>query len=442
MSTAADRTTKPIGRLLVETGALKDSQIPRILSLQERDVKAGLSSRFGELCVRTGWVESGNVAAALERQAGERAAKLDLGSTLTALGYATADQVRAALAARVHESEPIEEVLVEHAACTPEQVRTAEQVLLLLKVSAARGKVVSTYVPFNVIELLIHERVNDALSADGGCTCSQCWGNVFALALNRLPPRYVSDYTRVLEFLPRFRADYGEQVRTHLDGAVKTVRENPKASCWSRFSDEVLAGEEAKALVHEVVVHISNRHVHLSQGELETLFGPGHRLVKMKDLMQPGQFAAQETVTIAGPKGSIERVRVLGPVRAVTQVEVSGTDQFVLGIQAPIRESGKLDGTPGIRVIGPRGEITTKRGVIRGLRHIHMLPEDAERYGLANGRLISVRLQGDRAMIMEGVLIRVTETSALEMHIDTDEANAAGVPAESMGQILIPVATT
>jgi putative phosphotransacetylase len=442
MRTSSGTRAKQIGRLLVEDGALRESQIPRILALQERDRRAGLDSRFGELCVRGGWVESGKVVKALGLQGDERAAMLDIGGVISALGYAAPERVRAALASRVHESEPLEEALIERSVCTPEQVRTAEQILLLLKVNAQRGRVVSTYVPFNVIELLVCERINETLAADGGCTCSQCWGNVFALAINRIPPRYVSDYTRVLEFVPRFRVDYGERVAACLADALKTVRENPKASCWSRFSDEVLAGDEAKALVREVVVHISNRHVHLSPGDLETLFGPRHRLVKMKDLVQPGQFAAQETVTIAGPKGSIERVRVLGPERSETQIEVSGTDQFVLGVQAPIRESGKLDGTPGIRVIGPRGEVATKRGVIRGFRHIHMLPEDAERYGLANGRLVSVRLRGDRSMIMEGVLVRVTETSALEMHIDTDEANAAGVPAESTAQVLIPAPTT
>jgi putative phosphotransacetylase len=154
--------------------------------------------------------------------------------------------------------------------------------------------------------------------------------------------------------------------------------------------------------------------------------------------MQPGQYAAQETVTLVGPKGELDRVRVLGPPRSQTQVEISGTDQFVLGLKAPVRESGKLDGTPGIVIRGPAGEVELDSGVVRALRHIHMLPQEADRMGVQNGETISVRLAGDRATVCEGVLVRATETSALEMHIDTDEANAAGLPAESMGEVLVP----
>ena len=185
-------------------------------------------------------------------------------------------------------------------------------------------------------------------------------------------------------------------------------------------------------------MHVSNRHIHLSQKHLEELFGAGHELTKLKELMQPGQYAAQETLALMGPKGRIERVRVLGPVRTQTQVEISGTDQFVLGIKVPVRESGHLEGTPGIKLIGPGTELQTKNGAIRALRHVHMLPEQADEMGLKNGEKVSVRLVGDRTTICEGVLVRATDTSALEMHIDTDEANAAGLPAESMGQILIP----
>jgi putative phosphotransacetylase len=132
-------------------------------------------------------------------------------------------------------------------------------------------------------------------------------------------------------------------------------------------------------------------------------------------------------------------VRILGPLRAQTQVEISGTDQFSLGVQAPVRESGQLEGTPGILLRGPAGEYKITAGVIRALRHIHMPPEDADRIGLRNGAHVSVRLVGDRATIAEGVVVRVSPDAALEMHIDTDEGNAAGVAAESTGQVLIPM---
>jgi len=177
----------------------------------------------------------------------------------------------------------------------------------------------------------------------------------------------------------------------------------------------------------------------VSQDHVEALFGPNYQLKPFKDLMQPGQFAAYETVKITGPKGEIDRVRVLGPERGETQLEISGTDQFILGIKVPVRESGRLEGTPGIQISGPAGEITIERGVVRALRHIHMQPSEADSMRIRNGEKISVRLVGDRSTICEGVLIRATETSALEMHIDTDEANSAGLPAESMGQMLVPV---
>ena len=166
--------------------------------------------------------------------------------------------------------------------------------------------------------------------------------------------------------------------------------------------------------------------------------GHGYELTKWKDLVQPGQYAAKEVATLVGKKGRIEKARVLGPPRGETQVEISGTDQYILGLQAPVRDSGNLEGTPGIRMLGPAGEVTTDRGLIRALRHIHMTPEDARRIRTADRDIVDVRLNGDRMTVCEGVLIRVDEHAVLEMHIDTDEANAAGVPSESIGDILGP----
>ena len=262
---------------------------------------------------------------------------------------------------------------------------------------------------------------------------------MFALALNAMPARYVSDHGRILDFYRRFRDEYGSLARERVKASLLQVRSNPKASCWSRFSAEILSGREGDAQVHEVVVRVSARHVHVTAEALAQLFGPGAALTILKGLHQPGQFAANETVTLVGPHGVIEKVRILGPVRTQTQVEISGTDQFALGIQAPVRESGKLDGTPGITLRGPAGELAIPQGVIRALRHIHVTPEDADRIGVRNGSHVSVRLMGDRATIVEGVVVRSSPSFALEMHIDTDEGNAAGVPAESTGQILTPM---
>lgn len=178
---------------------------------------------------------------------------------------------------------------------------------------------------------------------------------------------------------------------------------------------------------YQVPVGISNRHVHLSQSDLESLFGAGYSLTKRKDMKQPGQFAAEETVKILGPKGELDRVRILGPVRKQSQIEISLTDGFRLGVHAPIRESGKLEDTPGITLIGPKGNIELSRGTIVALRHIHMTPEQAEQMGVKDGEQVEVETCGTRRSILGNVVVRVSDRYALEMHLDVDEANACAL---------------
>ncbi|HHU51665.1 MAG TPA: phosphate propanoyltransferase [Firmicutes bacterium] len=177
----------------------------------------------------------------------------------------------------------------------------------------------------------------------------------------------------------------------------------------------------------KVPVGISNRHVHLSQEDLELLFGPGHQLTLKKDLSQPGQFAAEETVDLIGPKGSIKKVRILGPVRPQTQVEISITDCFALGVKPPVRDSGDLTGTPGITIEGPKGKIDIKEGVIVAQRHLHLHTTEAEELGLKDKDYISVKTEGPRSVIFENVLVRVGPKYAKDLHVDTDEANAAAL---------------
>ncbi|WP_235887905.1 phosphate propanoyltransferase [Neobacillus paridis] len=184
-----------------------------------------------------------------------------------------------------------------------------------------------------------------------------------------------------------------------------------------------------------VPIGISNRHVHLSQKDLEALFGPGYQLTKMKDLKQPGQFAAKETVVLTGPKGEIQNVRILGPVRGKTQVEISFTDSFKLGVPAPVRESGKIAGTPGLVLTGPAGKLELQEGVIAALRHIHVPPEFAEKFDLHDKEMVEVEVGSVRKTIFQHVLIRVSDKYVLEMHLDTDEANAAGVKNGEFGKI-------
>ncbi|RJW37596.1 phosphate propanoyltransferase [Clostridiales bacterium TF09-2AC] len=185
-----------------------------------------------------------------------------------------------------------------------------------------------------------------------------------------------------------------------------------------------------------IPVGVSNRHVHLSQGDLEALFGPGYELSRMKDLSQPGQYACKETVTICGPKGAIEKVRILGPVRSRTQVEILAGDSFKLGIKSTARLSGDLDGTPGITIIGPKGSVQIKEGLMVAQRHIHMLPEDAARMGVHDGQVVSLEVDGIRGGILRNTIVRVTGQSGLECHIDTEEANALGLSSSSRVKIV------
>ena len=178
---------------------------------------------------------------------------------------------------------------------------------------------------------------------------------------------------------------------------------------------------------YKVGVGISNKHLHLSEADLEALFGEGARLTPYKSLVQPGQFAAEEKVDIVGPKRVFKGIRIIGPVRPQSQVEISMTDARALGLDVPVCESGKLAGTPGVRLEGPCGGIDLKEGVMIALRHIHLSPSEAEEAGLKDKDLVDVQTFGGRPLIFQDVLIRSGEAHLREFHVDTDEANAAGI---------------
>ncbi|WP_302420323.1 phosphate propanoyltransferase [Megasphaera sp.] len=176
-----------------------------------------------------------------------------------------------------------------------------------------------------------------------------------------------------------------------------------------------------------IPIGVSNRHVHVSRADLDRLYGKDYALTHKSELGQPGQFAANETVTLQGPKGTFEHVRILGPVRSQSQVEISKTDSFRLGVKAPIALSGHLQGTPGITLIGPRGTVDLPCGVIIAKRHIHMTPAQAAARHLKDGQIVDVETFGERRGILGDVIIRVSDTAGLEMHIDVDEANACSL---------------
>lgn len=179
-------------------------------------------------------------------------------------------------------------------------------------------------------------------------------------------------------------------------------------------------------LSDEVVVGVSNRHVHISQDDLEKIFGEGYSLTKIKELRQPGHYAAAETITIIGPKGKMDKIRILGPVRKETQIEISMSDAFKLGIKAPVKESGKLEGTPGITIVGPKGTLEKDKGVIVAGRHIHMPKFIADIKGYKDGDMVTVETSGERKALLKNVLLRVANNVVKEIHLDMDEANASG----------------
>lgn len=181
----------------------------------------------------------------------------------------------------------------------------------------------------------------------------------------------------------------------------------------------------------EVPVGISNRHVHLSERDLECLFGKDYKLTKLKDLSQPGQYACKEVVTICGPRGPIEKVRILGPVRSKTQVEVLAGDCIKLGVVPNVRLSGDLSRTPGITLIGPKGSVQIEEGLVVAQRHIHMTPEDAKNLGVCDGEIVSIKFDDVRGGVYNNVAIRANDASKLECHLDIEEANAMGINSKS-----------
>lgn len=184
------------------------------------------------------------------------------------------------------------------------------------------------------------------------------------------------------------------------------------------------------------IVETSARHVHVSQEDLETLFGKGYELTKKKDLSQPGQYACNEKVTIVGSKKEMA-ASILGPVRPASQVEISLTDARSIGVDAPVRESGDVAGSGACKLIGPCGEVELKEGVIAAKRHIHATPEDAEKLGVKDKDVVSVKIDTDgRSLVFGDVVVRVSPKFALAMHIDTDESNAAGCGREVYGEIV------
>lgn len=185
-----------------------------------------------------------------------------------------------------------------------------------------------------------------------------------------------------------------------------------------------------------IEVEASGRHIHLSRQDIDSLFGIGYKLTKVKDLSQPGQFACAERVTVTGPKGSLKNVVVLGPERKVSQVEVSLTDALTLGVKAPIRQSGDIQGTPEITVSNGNKQIKLTQGLIVAKRHMHITPEDAVRFNVTDGEIVKVKVFGQRPLIFDDLVVRISKDFKTYIHIDYDEANACGFTKGTLGMII------
>ena len=212
---------------------------------------------------------------------------------------------------------------------------------------------------------------------------------------------------------------------------IASIAEEVARSVKSRLSSRDLTSHNL------IPVGVSGRHMHLTREVLDALFGKGYQLQELRKLSQPGEFAARETVTLVGPGGrAIEKARILGPLRNFTQIELARSDGLRLGVDLPVRKSGDVAGSPGLTVVGPRGTAVLKEGAIRATRHIHMTPQDAERFGVRDGQMVRARIPGERGLTLDNVLVRVSDGFLLDFHLDTDDANAAGVGTGCYAEIL------
>jgi len=214
------------------------------------------------------------------------------------------------------------------------------------------------------------------------------------------------------------------------------MQENLVQKIVEEVLQQVLKNQSPPPHDEKIPIGVPARHVHLAQAEVEQLFGENYQLTPKFELSQPGQFAAEETVVIAGPKGSIERVRILGPARSLSQVEVSWTDAMKLGIKPPLRISGDIQGSSPVTLIGPKGSAVLNEGLIIAQAHIHMSPEDSAKFNVVDGQSVQIKVEGIRPIILSNVVIRVSERYRLEMHIDTDEANAGLIQQGTVAEIV------
>lgn len=426
-----------IGTILVERRQITQNQLEHAVREQMHRDKLGIQSSIGEICVENGWCTVKDITLAMKDHEKEISHSTLLGQILVNLGFISQTILNQVIENQQDSSISLGETLTELGYCTEDQIKMAFEFQTLYRDSIIRHSTLTRFHPYNIMETLVNYEINNIIAEKQGCFCQECWANTFALAMKGLQPLYVTDERLIATFIERSRAEYTDFVRYQLEIAVDKVKKQPKGACrGKRLQKDFKLISLAGGFMGQVTVRVTQRYVHLCSEHKSILFGPEHELVRWKDLTQPGQYIAKDVVSLVGKQGKIEKVHVYGPVSKETQVEISKTDQYLLGVRAPVRMPGNLEGTPGIRLIGPVGEIEITQGVIRLLHHIHINHEIASQLGVRNHDRVDIRLNGDRMTVSEGVLICVDESRVLEMHIDPDEAYDAGVPAESIGDIL------
>jgi len=416
-----------IGELLRRSGCLTDEQLQEALAEQRGHAPTDPAAPVGEICASHGWCTSADVAAALHEQHAAIFRDTTLGHLLLAQGRLTLRQLEAALDAQAELNAPLGQVLVSEGFCSPEDVHGAVDLQQQRRNSSLCNFAASRFHTWNVIEIVVNQELDDVLREEEACGCDECRANALALALNSLPPRYVSDQRQLLLFVERFRAESLELIRERTRLAVRRVQERPKSVQHTRGGRG--AGCEPQA-GHPLPVRRIERHAHLSQGDVEALFGPGHQLRRWKGVSQPGCFAARETIHVIGPKGTLERVRVIGPAAAASRVEVTGPDLFLLG-----RDEASPAPTVQATLWGPHGAVKKHDALVRIVDHIHVSPGEAEGLHLSPGEAVEVRIHGRRPCVLERVAVQIAEGFRLELHLPADE----GASRNPRAELLLPL---
>ena len=434
------RPTQPddenrIGEVLRRSGLLTDEQLEEALREQGAAARPGHQSPVGHICAQHGWCTMADLAAAVRQQHEAVFRGTTLGHLLVDQGCLTLEQLEAALDAQAELRAPLGEILINKGFCSRERVLAAVDLQNQRRNASLRHLTAAAFDTFNVTEIVVNQELDAILRQEGVCTCDECRANALAIALNSLPPRYVSDPRLLRLFVERFRVESLELIRQRIALACRQVKTHPKSQCRR----ELIAGPADAQAPRTVPVNIRliDRYALLTPHDVEALFGRGCELTHWIDASQAPYFATHETIRLAGPKGTLERVRVVGPPTDATRVEVTGPDLFVLGQPAPDATDDSAEPSP-ITLVGPQGSLEAQPVLCRIAPHVHASAPDAQRLALHDGQRVRARLRGKHSRVLDNVPIRIHEGARLELHVPVDEAACEGLGARPSAELLLP----